>query len=297
LFEVGPKILEAEPGDSAFAEELTRALGQAFLRITDGPREILWLSSEGLLENGADYPLTWMDAVWTDRVHTPRWGLAVELQALFYRACTTMAELSEQAGDTELSDRARALRARLVGSFQGRFWCHQTNYPFDCLSASSDSADAWADPSVRPNALIALAVAPELFEPWQRQELLARVEELLLTPRGIRTLDPGDPRYRGHAGGTIEERSAASHQGAVWPHLSLYYVRAALAEGRAPDELRLLVQEILRGGIALGHVAQTADGDAPYRRRGSPAYAKATAMLLEALVFDLKVGVEGRTLW
>lgn len=297
LFDVGEKIRTHALDDAAFTQELTEHLRGAFLRITEGPRDIMWLSTDGMLENGADYPLTWMDAVWTDRVHTPRWGLAIELQALFYRACSVMAQLSEAAGDTKLADKARAYKARLAASFASRFWCHETNFPFDCLSAHLDRTDAWMDASVRPNALVALAVAPELFEPWQRQELLARVEEKLLTPQGVRTLDPTDPRYLGHAGGTIEERSAASHQGAVWPHLSLYYVRAALTEGRDPDQLRELIREMLRGGIALGQVAQTADGDAPYRRRGSPAYAKATAMLLEALVFELEVGVEGRTLW
>ena len=297
LFDVGFSVHQADPGDEPFLAELLVALKSVFLRIIEGPPQLMWLTPEGLLENGASYPLTWMDSGSTEQIHTPRWGLAVELQALFYRACVVLADLAEGQSDHETADRARFHQARLREAFRARFWCHETNFPFDCISGHVDRADTWADPAVRPNALIALAVAPDLFEPWQRQEILARVADRLLTPRGIRTLDAADPRYRGHAGGTLSERSAAGHQGAVWPHLLLYYVKASLHEAGDPAELRALIQEVLRGGLALGHVAQNADGDPPHRRRGSPAYAKATALLLEALVLELGVGVEGRTLW
>ncbi len=297
LFDAGMHIHQAAPEDEGFREELLRGLWKVFRRMTQGPKQLLWLCSDGMLENGAEYPLTWMDSGEPEFAYTPRWGVAVELQALFYRACEVLAELSERFSDPGSADQVRQHQRRLLTSFQGRFWCHETNYPFDCMSGHMDSADTWADPAIRPNALIALAVAPQLFEPWQRQDILARVEDRLLTPLGVRTLDPGDSRYLGHAGGTISERRAASHQGAAWPHLLVYYVRAALAEGADASSLRQVIQETLRGGVALGHVAQNADGDPPHRRRGSPAYAMATALLLEALTFDLGVAIEGRTLW
>ena len=101
----------------------------------------------------------------------------------------------------------------------------------------------------------------------------------------------------GHAGGTIAERVRASHLGAVWPHLLLYYVRAVRHEGGDIERLREVIRAALPGGSALGYVAQSADGDAPHKGRGSPAYAIASSMLLEALVLELGVGDEGRTLW
>src|SRR5690606_417918 len=125
-------------------------------------------------------------------------------------------------------------------------------------------------------------------ESWQARELIARVEEKLLTERGIRTLEPGSLDYVGHGGDTVEERSSAHHQGTVWPHLLLFYVRSKLREDpTSAPLLRELVNSALRRGRALGHVGQCADGDAPHRPWGIPAYAAATGMLLEALAWDL----------
>ena len=42
-------------------------------------------------------------------------------------------------------------------AFRSRFWCQETEYPYDCVSEGRDIAEAWSDRSVRPNALIALA--------------------------------------------------------------------------------------------------------------------------------------------
>lgn len=297
LFDVAQSVLDADPDDAAFRQEMLDALTVVFERIHAGDGRIAWLTAEGFVENAARYPLTWMDSRVGETVFNPRFGLAVELQALWYRATALLAELSEKEGRLELADRAGTCRDRIQAVFSRRFWSYDTGYPFDCVAGRSDVAESWTDAAIRPNALMALAVAPELFEPWQRQELLHKVEERLLTSRGLRTLDPSDPRYLGHAGGTIAERSRASQLGAVWPHLLLYYVKAVRYAGGDREWLRELVRAALPGGIALGYVPQAADGDAPHYRRGSPAYAMATAMLLEALVLELGVSVEGRTLW
>jgi len=220
---------------------------------------------------------------------TPRQGLAVELQGLWVQAALSFAVLCERVGDVTEAERARALAQTAVRAFGRRFWNSDTHYPFDCIGHGGEPGSVTFDSAIRPNALVALAVAPGLFEPWQRREILARVEELLLTPRGLRTLDPHHPSYVGNGAGTIQERRAASHQGNVWPHLLLYYVRAKLHEApEMRDELVALATGALAGSRTLGHVGQNADGDAPHRFRGSPAYAAATAMLLEALAFDLR---------
>jgi predicted glycogen debranching enzyme len=229
-----------------------------------------------------------MDATYQDQVFTPRWGLAVEFQALWIRACEVLAREAEGRGQTALSEEARERALSARRSFVDTFWCYETQHPFDCLSEHRDSASAWADPSIRPNALIALSLCPDLFEPWQVGEILARVEERLLTDRGIRTLEPGSPQYVGHGGGTVPERSSANHQGTIWPHLLLFYVRSKLKhDPSAGPQLRDLVHSALSRGRALGHIAQCADADPPHRPWGIPAYAAATGMLLEALAWDL----------
>ncbi len=156
-----------------------------------------------------------------------------------------------------------------------------------------DTADAWADPTVRPNAVIALAVEPELFEPWQARAILERARDELLTPRGLRSLTPRDPRYEGVYAGTAGERDASYHQGTVWTFLLGFYVRASLAalsdDAAMREDLRILVEKAVDAGPVLGHPAQLADGEHPHRLRGCPAQAWSVAELLVALVEDLEV--------
>jgi glycogen debranching enzyme len=178
-------------------------------------------------------------------------------------------------------------------AFRARFWCNETEFPFDCVSATPEGGDAWADPAIRPNALIALAVDPELFDAWQQKAIVNRCKRELLTPRGIRSLSPFHPDYVGHFAGDPDERVSAFHQGTVWPYLLGFYVRATLsAYGATPGlvaELTEQVQGALPEGIVLGQVAQVADADAPNRPRGCPAQAFSVAELLRTLTVDLAV--------
>lgn len=297
LFEAARLFAAASPSEGAFVQgTLYPALKSVFEHIAESPRDHVWLTSEGLIENGGENTaLTWMDARTGTHLVTPRKGLAVELQALWARACDTLVSFARSFGDVAWEEGASRARDRVRETFKQRFWCNETEYPFDCVSADREAGDAWADPSIRPNALIALALDPELFEPWQRRAILKRVERELLTERGLRSLSPSDPNYVGHVGGTLAERQAAYHQGPVWPYLLGFYVRASLAvQGHDPvnvQRLRELVERALEGGVVLGQLAQTADGDPPHRWRGSPAQACSASVLLELLVTVLPESV------
>lgn len=289
LFEAA-RLYAAKTGyqDPVLREVVYPALREIFEILTSGSSPHAWITPEGFLENGGPGALTWMDARTHTHLVTPRKGLAVELQALWSRACDTLAFFARNAGDTPLAEAASSAASAVRAQFRHRFWCNQTGYPFDCVSGTRHAGDAWADPSVRPNALIALALDPELFEPWQRRALLERCDRDLLTPRGLRSLAPTEPNYVGHVGGTVAERQASYHQGPVWPYLLGSYVRATLLvhgdDPAVPQRLRELVESALEDGIALGQIAQTADGDPPHRWRGSPAQASSVAVLLDLLL-------------
>lgn len=288
LFPIGATVMSQSREDLEFCEATFSALVAIFGRICSHRKEFAWLTPDGLLVNSADFALTWMEGSFGGKFYTPRHGLAVEFQALWVKACEVLAEEAERRGKFDLAQEARSRSEAARRAFTDTFWCRETNYPLDCLSEGREIAEASSDPAIRPNALIALSVAPNLFEPWQVSEILDKVEEKLLTRRGLRTLDPTDPSYIGNAGPAIEERAAASHQGAVWPHLLLFYVRARLRQnpGEA-SKMRALVVEALKDGRALGHIGQIADGDEPQRFWGIPACAMSTGMLLEAFVVEL----------
>ena len=87
----------------------------------------------------------------------------------------------------------------------------------------------------------------------------------LLTPYGLRTLDRGDPQYRGVYGGDPYARDSAYHQGTVWPWLMGPFLAAYLKVNKHIDMKQtawLLLKMICkkRSGITGGNRA--------IRRRG-----------------------------
>ncbi len=295
LYEVARLLLPELGAEHApLKRQLYNALVRSFARLRGGFRRWGWLSPDGLLVNGAEgVALTWMDAHVGAEPVTPRRGIAIEQQALYTQATGTLATLADEAGNQKLADACREAGLKARAAFRARFWCHDTDFPYDCVSESRDAQDAWVDPSIRPNALIALAVDPSLFEEWQARAIVARVKSELLTPRGIRSLSPLDPRYVSQFAGTLEEKELAYHQGTAWTHLLGFYVRAAIRvapqDEELREELRQVIEGALDGSVILGQIAQLADGDMPHRARGCPAQATSVAELIRALVVDLGV--------
>jgi predicted glycogen debranching enzyme len=293
LFEVARELRERLPAsDPLLRDELYPALVRAFLRVRSRRKRFVWLSADGLVANGASsVALTWMDAHVGPELVTPRRGIAIELQAMWSSGAQTLAGLAREYGQQRLAELAERAALTARSAFRARFWCHETDYPYDVVSEARDTAEAWADPSIRPNALIALAIDPELFEPWQARRILDRVKSELLTPRGIRSLSPNDNRYIGNFSGSSEERELAYHQGSAWAHLLGCYVRASLHfapdDEELPAELRSLLEGAIDGNALLGQISQLADGESPYRTRGCPAQAASVAEVLRALVADL----------
>jgi predicted glycogen debranching enzyme len=293
LFEAAREIVERTGTDDPFIrEELYPALRRAFVRLSGRSRSRAWVTDEGLLANGAEgTALTWMDARAAGNLVTPRSGLAVEFQALWSSGSETLARLARAYEDTLTAAAAARACERARDSFRRRFWCTQTEYPFDCLSETPAAPDAWGDAAVRPNAVMALAVDPALFERWQAVAIVQRARRDLLTPRGLRSLSPKDPGYRGHHEGNLDEREGSYHQGTVWPFLVGFYARAALR--LRPDDFELreelidLLQSAVTDGLVIGHIAQLADGEEPHKFRGCPAQAWSCAEILRVLVSDL----------
>lgn len=295
LYEVARLILPELGAEHApLKKQLYNALVRSFARLRGGLRRWGWLSADGLLVNGAEnVALTWMDAHVGPEPVTPRRGIAIEQQALFTQATGTLASLAEGEGNMKLAEVCREAGIKARAAFRARFWCHETDFPYDCVSESRDAQDAWVDASIRPNALIALAVDPSLFEEWQARAIVARVKSELLTPRGIRSLSPHDPRYVSQFAGSLSEKELAYHQGTAWTHLLGFYVRAAIRvspeDEELREELRQVIEGALDGSVILGQIAQLADGDMPHRARGCPAQATSVAELIRALVVDLGV--------
>jgi predicted glycogen debranching enzyme len=290
LFETARLFLARRgPRDPFVQKRLYPALARAFLRFTSWKRAPVWCSADGLLVTAQpNVALTWMDAQVDGKPVTPRAGIAIEHQALFARGSELLATLASFYGNDALAARANETAQQVRRAFRARFWCAETEYPYDCVSEARDRADAWADDAIRPNALIALAIDPTLFEDWQNESILRHVQSELLTPNGVRSLSPHDRKYIGHFGGNRAEREFAYHQGTAWTHLLGYYARAAhQAWGDEPqgrEDLVRMLEHVVDAGPLFGQLAQLSDADEPFRFHGCPAQATAVAEILRALV-------------
>ncbi|HEX2732834.1 MAG TPA: amylo-alpha-1,6-glucosidase [Polyangiaceae bacterium] len=277
-----------ELNDPFMAEEALPVLEQLFTRFTQQTQRLAWVSDEGLLVTRSERePLTWMDSRSRGELVTPRRGFAVELQALWSRACDTLALLARTHGNPLLEAQATAARERVRAAFLRHFWCAETRYPYDCI----DDLDGTKDDALRPNAVLALALDPDLFEGWQAYNIVIKSRDRLLTSRGLRTLDPADTHYAGYYEGGMEERRAAYHQGAVWGYLLGAWARAAVrcapTDFDLQMEVRDRVQRAMENGRVIGQVAQVASGDDPQEAGGCPAQAWSVAELLRTLEEEL----------
>jgi glycogen debranching enzyme len=222
---------------------------------------------------------------------TPRAGCPVELTALWAKGSETLARLARAAGDARLAGRAEAAASAARRGFAARFWCEDTGYPYDVISEHAAGEGAFRDASIRPNALIAVAVDPACFTPERAASLLDRVRLELVTPAGVRTLSPADPAYAPRYQGGPEARDSAYHQGTAWPFLLGFYARAArrfstLGEHVIPL-LHRLAASAAANEIALGQVPEVASGEPPHHPGGSFAQAFSVAELLRIIAWDL----------
>ena len=235
---------------------------------------------DGLLRAGEEgLQLTWMDAKVNGEVITPRIGKPVEVNALWINALRATARFAVLAG--EASAPYDHLAEAAQQGFQ-RFWNPETRWCFDVL----DGPDGSHDGALRPNQLLAVTLTEGLLTPDQARQVVRACGQRLLTPFGLRSLDPDHPAYQGHYGGDPVARDRAYHQGTVWGWWLGPY---ALAHARVYDDpagaLRLL--EPIGHHLAtagLGSVSEIFDGDAPHRPRGCIAQAWSVAEVLRAWV-------------
>ncbi|MEA2636404.1 MAG: hypothetical protein QOH92_3171 [Chloroflexota bacterium] len=236
--------------------------------------------ADGLLAGGADgLALTWMDARVQDWVVTPRRGKPIEVNALWYNALRLIADWCERA--MRPAGPYRRMAAQAHSSAQERFWFADGGYCYDVVDAPEGD-----DPSLRPNQVIALGLVYPLIEGEPARRAFDVVTAKLLTPYGLRTLSPDDPRYLSSYRGDQRARDAAYHMGMVWPWLLGPYLDAhQRLDGNEPAMRRLLepfTAHLLDAG--LGTISEIFEPEPPYRPVGCIAQAWSVGEVLRHLL-------------
>ena len=273
------------PDDYAFVQ---RKLYPVLASIIDfhitGTRYGIKADDDGLLRCGEPgVQLTWMDAKIGDWVVTPRIGKPVEIQALWYNALRIMQHFARAFHDDTMQRRCRTLAEKAQHSFNAKFWNEAAGCLYDIVAPEGP------DGSVRPNQIFAVSLYHSMLDDDRAARVVEMVRRALLTPYGLRTLAPSDPRYVPHYQGDPVARDSAYHQGTVWPWLLGPFIEAYLrinqngdeAIAQARDWLEPLRQRMSEYG--LGQISEVCDGDIPHTPGGCFAQAWSVAQLLGVL--------------
>jgi predicted glycogen debranching enzyme len=279
----------AETRDTALLRELYPTLREVVSWHRRGTRFGIRVDpGDGLLRAGEPgVQLTWMDAKVGAQVITPRAGKPVEINALWHFALRCMGEWASELGDTGPAAQYEETTAQVARAFAKSFWYEQGGYLYDVIDTPDGPPDEHGhavDSSLRPNQIFAVSLGGGLLSAQQARAVVDVCARELLTPVGLRSLAPGDPRYAMRYCGGPAERDAAYHQGTVWTCLLGPF---ALAHYRVYGNVRHAL-ELLRGlephldETCLGNISEIADGAPPHTPRGCMAQAWSVAETLRA---------------
>ncbi|BDI20413.1 glycogen debranching protein [Nostoc cf. commune SO-36] len=229
--------------------------------------------------------LTWMDVVIGAHPVTPRYGKPVEINALWYSALCWLSQWAERLSQMEFGDSVRltkqaqryAQQAQNVKTSLQKFWNPHLGYLYDTIEP-----DDRRNFQVRPNAILALSLHHCAFSEQQGCQVLDLATASLLTPYGLRSLDPGDPEYKGRYEGNQEQRDRAYHQGTVWAWLIGPYIRAwqrFYPQRSLPFDWQPLLDHF-QFDAAIGSISEIFDGDLPHTPRGAIAQAWSVAEVI-----------------
>ncbi|MHC4067732.1 MAG: amylo-alpha-1,6-glucosidase, partial [Planctomycetota bacterium] len=267
---------------TSWAAFLMGACRNVVRSFSDGTDYGIHVDERGLVCCGNETTqITWMDAKNGDVVFTPRHGLPVEVNALWYHAVHVVAERA-QAADPALAQHCRDLIRAIDAAFVELFWNEATGCLFDCVR------DDFRDPAVRPNQILTVSLPHSPLPAAHRRKVWEVVTEQLLTPMGLRSLSRDHRRYFASYDGGPFERDHAYHNGTVWSWLIGPYVEAHLRvhgfSQQAKRYGRRLLQPLIEhmSEAGLGSISEIFDAEAPHTPRGCIAQAWSIAEVLRA---------------
>lgn len=252
--------------------------------VTMHPNGLLWAQMDRMA-------LSWMNAYIGGNPVTERAGYQIETNSLWYNSiCFALEMESRFGGDKAFVAEWTVIRDLTKANFQPVFWNAAMGRPADYVDASGQNMD------VRPNQLIAIWVKYSPLDEELHPAVFRSVSGELETSRGIRTLSPRDPKYKGVYEGSQVDRDLAYHQGSTRTFLLEYYVAAGfrLQGERFAKKAEWLCEGLFQdlGKHGVGAFSELYDGDPPQEPHGAIASALSTAALLTVADLIDKYGKE-----
>lgn len=266
--------------DQEILDKLSKKLEKIINSYSRGVEGKIKQEDDGLIWTSGG--ITWMDARVEGECVTPREGKTVEINALWYNALKMMDSISIE---TDLEGNWKDKANQVKENFQEKFWNTEKNCLFDVIGE-----DHKAD-EIRPNQIFALSLPFPLFQGQKAEEILNVVQEKLLTPYGLRSLEKGNENYKESYEGDIRSKDRAYHQGTVWSWLIGPFVSASCRIKENNQELEDLIKPLVEDHLrdaGLGTISEIFDGDGPHRPRGCISQAWSVGEILRCYVEDIR---------
>ncbi len=237
------------------------------------------METNGLIyAGGENLALTWMDAVVDGVPVTPRTGYQVEINGLWYNALHFCLDMARCAKDENFIVEWEELTKEFPAVFKSTFWSKELGYLADYVNETERNFQ------VRPNMVIVTSLPYCPISEKIKQLILKKALEELYTDKGLRTLSPQDPQYKGFYKGNQEERDSAYHQGTSWPWLLGPFAEGMLAvyqkEAIPFMEKMLYNFDTCMKDYGISTIAEITDGNPPYRPNGCISQAWSVGALL-----------------
>lgn len=249
-----------------------------------------FVADDGLVEiRPGDHALTWMDAKIYNTPVTPRWGKPVEINALWYNALCAVRKMASDMKVRELTTATFKYSTEMLDTLINTVEKSLQKFVGADFLADRIEGDTpiW---EIRPNAVIGLSLPFDFVKKDVLKQVWKTAKEKLLTPQGLRSLDPAHPAFKQKYIGNQKQRDMAYHQGTVWSFLMLPFVLLTIKACKDEMSETDLVKEIsgyiwgLRNSFLKGEMASVAevwDGVDAFFPKGCPAQAWSVFALLE----------------
>ena len=242
--------------------------------VTMHPNGLLWTQMDGVA-------LSWMNAYVHGRPVTERAGYQVETNAFWYNALCFAVDMENKYGPKKSTfvERWAPVRDLVKENYQPTFWRQDWGYLADYVN------NGWQDQAVRPNQLFAISLEYSPVDEEVMSYVVQTINNELVTRRGLRSLSPRNPAYKGVYEGSQIDRDLAYHQGCAFPDLLAPFIdvcfkmMGATFYGRAKYLVEGFFEDISKHGV--GAFSELYDGDPPHEPHGAISSATSTAALLQ----------------
>lgn len=269
----------ADPG--AVWKKYGAALARMLESYRSGVRNEITLHENGLLWSGRPgTALSWMNTYAGGAPVAERAGYQVEVNALWYNALRFASAMDRKYGAGKLEAEWGPVAGKIEDCFYRLFWVEQRRHLADYVGEEGQNI------FTRPNQLMACAVEYSPIGDEVQMEVLRAIDRELLTARGIRTLSPKNPLYRGVYEGDQLSRDLAHYNGSNFPWLLGPYIESRLRlEGksfvsRGRKLLAAFEEDMNVHGV--GSVAEIYDGDPAHRPHGCISSSVSVAEIIRA---------------